>query len=193
MLNVSLNSQNFEFNPLIVKNIDELVELVKLNLDSDQLISEVSLQGYSMSDSDWRVPLRVHNSSTLKITTTSKSDFVNQRLELSIAYIEVIANKFNLVPPTLEEESAESAGTCLADAPNDLSYFLNWFSTISNVDFSRFASSDSEIKSLIQDIVSSCEKIVSLRSENKWSELNSEIDNSMLPLLVSLSELIEKL
>ena len=77
MLNVSLNSQNFEFNPLVVKNINELVELVKLNLDSDQLISEISLQGESMSDSDWRVPLRVHSNSTLEITTSSRNDFVS--------------------------------------------------------------------------------------------------------------------
>jgi hypothetical protein len=192
MLTVNLDGQNFPFEPLAVRNINELVELVKLNIDSEKLISDINLQGQIVSDVDFRSPLRVHRNSVLDINTTSRSEFVNQRLELAQAYLEVIAGKFNIVPPTFEEVGQEQASVRLADAVNDLNYFLNWFYAVLNTDEQRFQNSKAEVDAYTRELAEICENIVNKQSTSDWSEVCSSIDNEMLVSLVKFSEVIEK-
>ncbi|MDR2337352.1 MAG: hypothetical protein LBE20_01735 [Deltaproteobacteria bacterium] len=191
MLTVNLDGQNFPFEPLAVQNINELIELVKLNINSEKLISDINLQGQNISEVEYRAPLRIHRNSVLEINTVSREEFVNQRLELAQAYLEVIANKFQLVQPTYEELGQEQAAVCLADAINDLTYFFNWFYAILETDGQRFQNSKAEIDETVKKLTEICERVVEQQLADAWQDVCTLIDAELITSLIAFSEIAE--
>jgi hypothetical protein len=190
-LTVNLNGKELVFDKAHIRDVSELVNLVQLGVSQHEgIVCDISLKGGDLSSNDWSTPLSELGEGTLEISTTTKAEFVENRLKLADSYMNVVAAKFNMVTPTYKEQGADSATACLITATKDMSYFCDWFSTIVQLDAERLGGT---IKAGLSGLLSTSEGLLDMQMSNKWEEICKTVDETLMPQLIAFAEEVEGL
>ena len=191
MLTVNLDGQNFQFDSG-AKNINEIIELAKNDIEQDKFISDIKLSGRDLAAVEYKLPLLAHKDVVLEISTQTKNEFINDKINIAGLSLDVVIAKFNIVPPSFEEQGILEASQHLAGAVKDFQFFLGWFPEILKIDEQKFASLKSDFDSLVQELSPALREVLLSQSVGDWKAINDTIDGKILLLLLGLSESIRR-
>ena len=80
MITVKVDGQVLPLELSGIRTMGELVELIKMNIDPDSVISARTIGGRDLVESDWRAPLSVHGGARLEIATATKQQFLRLKM-----------------------------------------------------------------------------------------------------------------
>lgn len=187
MIQVTLDGSPLEMNLQQTKTMPELVELIKSTIDPQSVISSILINGHELSDVDWRVPLNVQGDAVVEFGTKSKDDFVSDRVEKSLLYVDHIINEFAHTRSCFQEGLSKEGNQALVTAVDDMRAFLNWYCTL--LAMLPVGSSENQYKLFIHqidEIKRTCEQLIQQQLYQSWWALGETIQTRLEPQLESL-------
>ena len=101
MISVLVDGKPFPGNISEVRTIANLIELIKLTIDPNSIITEMRLNGKFLDEVEWRASLVSLVGSTFEINTGSKNDYVHDRLTQAEELKNIIKDHKNQVSGVL--------------------------------------------------------------------------------------------
>ncbi len=191
MIDVKVDGQNFAADIASVGTMGDLIELVKASIDPDTIITQMTLEGKPLADSDWRSPLHSYAESTLEIATGEKGQYVVERMSMAADYVTQIVQEFMQSAGDYRDGKNEEANTMLAGAVDDLLAFVNWYLTLLSVDPDGLLAEIEQFNTHIQSIQEICQQLLQQQMFQSWWALGETIQAKLIPELESLKAFCE--
>ena len=188
MITVKVDGRELSAEIRELKTMGDVIEMVKATIDPDSIITSMSLQGNPLRDSDWRVPLSIHQHSLLEITTGDRTAFVKQRLEAAGSYVMQINTEFEQVSDCYLSALYDQANTQMAKAVDDLLAFINWYLTLLSMEPDKRNEELAEFDQHLQEIRSLCDQILQLQMFQSWKRLGEVLKLDLSPKLAALHD-----
>jgi hypothetical protein len=185
-MQVTVDGKNFAFDSSTVRTVGELIELVKATIDPDLMVSSILLGEHDLSDSDWQVPLAVHGTAQLRVQTSSRQSFVEERLSLAGTLIDKIASQFESVSSLLKKGDVRSGNTALSGAVEDLRAFVTWYNTILQLLPTEQALVAQKFQTSVGGMLDVCEKMLQQQLYRAWWAVAETIETKLLPEIAQL-------
>ena len=176
-----------------VKTMGDLVELVKVSIDPNTIITGITIDGKELSEVDWRVPLSVQGDSTLEIITGSREDYLRVRLESAGEYLQHISKTFSLSRVSFKEGENQEANKTFGVAVNDLKAFIDWYHALLLMFPSSWDVDVSKFEETVTELVGTCEGLVQQQLYQAWWAIGEQLENKLEPTLAKLLTHIEKI
>lgn len=162
-----------------MNTMGELIELVKASIDPDSIITSLSISGNELSDSDWQAPLSTHRGQTLEVTTGSRDEYVNERLQMASTLVRRIAQEFSEAATFYQKSDWPQGNNTFAVAVEDLLAFVNWYDSILLVDEEKLEANRTEFKQGVDQLQSTCEELLQQQLYNSWWALGETINTKL--------------
>jgi len=191
MIKVIIDGNEFSAGLDRVKTMSDLVELVKVSIDPDSIITSMLLNEMELTDADWRAPLSVQGDSTLAIATGSKENYVEQRLETSVLYLEHIINEFKHSRACFGEGASNDGNVAFGTAVNDLRAFISWFQAVLELLPTVWENEKQSYNDKLVEVSGTCEQLLQQQLYQSWWALSDTMEKKLEPQLCELKSRCE--
>lgn len=192
MLNVLVDGQPLSTNVGAVRSMPDLIELIKASIDPDTIIASVSLNGQVLSEADWRAPLSVQGNGSLEVVTTTREQFVADRLQSSMDVVQHVILEFVKAREHFEGNDARDGNKALGTAIVDLKAFLDWYNSVLTMLPASFENERETYMNHVRTIAGTCEQILQQQLFQSWWALSQTLEGKLEPQLNELRTLCEK-
>ena len=186
MIQIFVNERPFSADLTVVKSLGELVELVKASIDPDTIITSLMLNGQPPSDTDWRVPLALHDGKKFEVTTGSRKEYLNDRLAAASLYLDQIMAKFKDTSRLFREGNVTEGNSSLRAAVTDLQAFVQWYGTLLQLGSTLAAEPVTRFKESVTVLTGVCEQLLQQQLYRAWWALAETIEQKLEPQLDQL-------
>jgi hypothetical protein len=193
MITVKVDGQPFAADISQIRTMGELVELIKATIDPDTIITSLMLEGRSLSDTDWRLPLSAQKPGTLEVSTGDKSVYLTERLKAADSYLEKIIEGFSTAANLYSAKSVEDANRKLASTVEDLLAFVNWYASLLAMDDTKVQMREGEFDGRIRQIKTICDSMLQQQMFHSWAILGETLQNNLKPELERLREFCQSM
>jgi hypothetical protein len=188
MITVKVDGQPFAADISQIRTMGELVELIKATIDPDTIITSLTFEGRSLSDTDWRLPLNAQKPSTLEVSTGDKSVYLAERLNAADSYLGNIIEGFSSAASLYNAKSVDDANRKFASTVEDLLAFVNWYASMLAMDDTKAQMREGEFDARIRQIKSICDSMLQQQMFHSWAILGDTLQNKLKPELERLRE-----
>ncbi len=193
MFTVHLNGSEFPAPVAGLRNIAEVVELVKASIDPDSIIVDLQLNGQSLQEPDWQNSLAAHQSSVLEVATGRKEDFVSDRLAQSPQIVDMVLGRFQEARSSFSTGAVSAGNTTLGGALRDLKAFLDWYNTVLQMMPAHWQAHKDTFLAQISTLNKTCEEMMQQQLYQSWWAIGETIQNKLAPQLTDLKRLCSSL
>lgn len=183
MVNVTIDTGENVGDVSSVKTMGELVELVKTTIDPVRMITSITLNGKSIEESDWRLPLSIHGAGQLAFETSSKEDFLEERIKGAPDILEQVISSFTAVSEGFRDNDSAQTNEKFASALEDLEAFINWYLAVVEVDSKIDPNYLESFSGLLNEMSAICDGMVRDMMTAKWADVAKAIDLQLVPKL----------
>ena len=188
MISVLIDGRPFPGDISEVKTIANLIELIKLTIDPSRIITELRLNGNSLSEVDWRTPLVTLAGSTLEISTGTKNDYVHDRLGQAEELVRQIITEFSEAGEKFRLGQAGPANQRFVGAVRDLNAFVSWYQTILSLAPEQLEKQVVEFTNHVVSIQGVCEQLLQQQLYQSWWALGETVKGRLEPQLQELRD-----
>lgn len=188
MVTVLIDGKPFAAPLGAVNSMTDLIELIRASIDPDTMITSVLLGGKELGDVDWRVPLSVHGTQVLEVTTGSRERYLADRFASSVDYVDHIKEEFAFARSCYEEGKNADANNAMIAAVNDLNAFLNWYNTLLSLAPGDLEQQLSLFRDQVTAISRTCEQMLQQQMYNSWWAIGETMKNELEPKLMTLKD-----
>ena len=193
MITVKVDGQILPLEMSGIRTMGELVELVKMNIDPDAVISGMIIAGRELNEADWRAPLSVQGSNILEIATSTKDQFLRERLEQAPVFVEQIINEFCDCRKKFRDGAQADGYALMGTAVKDLNAFFKWYSIVLETSVEVKDQFDRVIGPQLNTLTKICEQLVQQQLYNSWFAIGDTIEGQLEPELRNLKQSLEQL
>jgi hypothetical protein len=193
MFTVRLNGSEFTAPVSGLRNIAEVVELIKASIDPDSIIVDLQLNGKALQEPDWQSSLAAHQTSVLEVVTGGKEEFVADRLAKSPEIVDMVLNRFQDARNSFTTGNVSAGNTALGGALRDLRAFLDWYNTVLQMMPAHWQSHKDSFLSQISTLNKTCEEMMQQQLYQSWWAIGETIQNKLAPQLGDLKRLCTRL
>lgn len=186
MLRVTVNGTEFPVDSRNFSLLGDLVEFVRSNIDPDTMITDMALDGRTLSDGDWRMPLSVHGGATLAIATGTQDDYLADRFANSAEVVDHIREEFAVARSCYEQGKNSDAGSAMKTAVTDLQAFLTWYGTLLNMAPGEWTEQVMIFKQQVDGIAKTCEQLLQQQLYNSWWAIGETVRTDLEPQLMNM-------
>lgn len=186
MVNVEVNGAPLMLPMEQLRSMGDLVELIKANIDPDSMIIDINFDGQVLSENDWHMPLSQHRGRTLKVATGSKQSYLVDRLVVADELIEKISEEFIQAATFYRDSNSPEGNGALALAVKDLSAFVNWYSSLIQLDSANSHANKLTFDAHVSNIKTISEQIFQNQLYQSWWVLADSISSKLKPELDAL-------
>ena len=186
MIQVKIDGQQLNLNLDNLKTMGELVELIKMSIDPDTVITGMSLNDRDLSESDWRSSLSSFSGKILQIATGSREQFLTERLEVASFYIDRIREEFTNAQASFKTGVTSDSHAKLSQAVNDLKAFVDWYESVIQMLPPGREDVTKNYHEQVKRITEVCEQILQQQLYRAWWALAETIERKLDPELERL-------
>lgn len=191
MLQIMVDGQNISYlvgaiDPTKLGSVANLVELVKVSIDPERIITDIMVNGELLSDKDWKKTLTGYGDALIEVSTGSRMRYIKDRLIISSKYLRRIISDFSSARRLYQNGNYFSANKELKICVQNLDAYISWYATLLAVDKSTDRQFTNLILDKVQAIKSNCQKITQLMLYNSWWIVGETIESELEPQLESM-------
>lgn len=183
MVQVSVNGMPMPADLAGLRTMGDIIELVKANVDPEQIVTGVFVDGDPICEADWRSPLVTLGNRNVDIKTGTKEFFANERLQVAGGIVDSIMEGFGKAQQAFLTGNNRDGNLSFAQAIEDLSAFLNWYLTVLSVDQAQAVAQRTAFGLIIKDIQTTCEQMMQQQLYQSWWALGESIRMRLEPQL----------
>lgn len=176
-----------------MNTMGDLLELVKASIDPDTIITAIELNGETLSESEWNLPLSAHRDRTLQIKTGTKREYLGERLLLSRDIVEQIVAEFADAGDAYRKGFSPDGNTKLSRAVDDLGAFVTWYDSILDMCGTEVQDGRKQFLAFVTSLQQVCESILQQQLFNSWWVLSETINKRLNPQLEEIKTLCTKI
>ncbi|MCB0359477.1 MAG: hypothetical protein KDD44_07565 [Bdellovibrionales bacterium] len=193
MVTVRINGE--ESLPSIdrIGTMGDLVEFVKANIDPDEIIVGLQLQGKDLSDADWRVPLSVQGDAVLDVTTGTRGEYLDDRLKSAPEILEAIVTQLAESREFFQNGNNERGNELFSKTADDMRAFFGWYSSVLSLLPDHADQHTEAMNQVVEAVGETCEKLVQQQLYHSWWALGETIESRLEPQLGELRAICERL
>lgn len=191
MVTVTVNGQQLPLQLDGVRTMGELVEVVKMNIDPDSVISAMTIGGRDLVESDWRAPLSVHGGARLEIATATKQQFLKDRLMQAPILVERIIQNFGNARQSFRAGEQTGGYQQMGSAVKDFNAFIKWYDVILEYNPALRQTYQTQVVPLINELTRICEQLVQQQLYNSWWAIGETLEKQLEPTLNRLREQLD--
>lgn len=193
MITVKVDGQVLSLELSGIRTMGELVELVKMNIDPDVVICEMTISGRELNEADWRAPLSVQGGSLLEISTSTKEQFLKDRLDQAPIFIDQIVQEFVDCRKKFRDGAQADGYSLMGTAVKDLNAFFRWYAIVLETSADKKSHFDAVVNPQLGDLTKICEQLVQQQLYNSWFAIGDTIEGQLEPALGKLKQSISEL
>ena len=192
MISVLVDGKPFPGNISEVRTIANLIELIKLTIDPNSIITEMRLNGKFLDEVEWRASLVSLVGSTFEINTGSKNDYVHDRLTQAEELVRQIIVEFSDAGEKFRLGQAGPANQSFVGAVRDLNAFVSWYQTILSLAPEQLEKQVIEFTNHVHSIQSVCEQLLQQQLYQSWWALGETVKGRLEPQLQELRDFCQR-
>jgi hypothetical protein len=187
MLQLFINNEKANLNPEGIERLTDLIELVKVSVESDHIITSLKINGSDLTEDQWSERLESFSSHTLEIKTDTISAYLIAQLGRSPEAVQACYLQFRDARKNFQLGDAVAGNSKLAKATDTLKAFFEWYITL--IQLAPKESQDIlDLQTNAGDIMSVCNNICNLQLYRSWWALGEILANELEPRLDALED-----
>lgn len=163
----------------------DIVELVRVTIDPEHMITEILLDGRELADDDWKKSPRALGDAVVEINTDTPERFVTERILDAPEAVQACYLQFRDARKTFQQGDSRKGNHKLAGAVHTLRTFFEWYHSVlqlmNNEQKKKFGL-DEQVRAL----TAACNSICQQQLYQQWMALADTIENQLEPGLDAL-------
>ena len=192
MIQITVDGQPTLPNIGQIKNMCELVELIKAAIDPDKMISSMTIDKRELSDDDWKRSLSSFTGGALEIVTDLRENYVRTRVTQAPTYLQQITDRITNTRTLYQAGNSFQANQEFKVAVADLSAYMNWYLTLLSLDKQIDSAYMDHMVDHIEEIGRTCQAIVNYMLYNSWWAVADTLEKNLEPQLKSFHSSINR-
>ncbi|MCC6931772.1 MAG: hypothetical protein IT292_00750 [Deltaproteobacteria bacterium] len=193
MITVMVNGSQLPLQLDGVRTMGELVEVIKMNIDPDSVISAMTIGGRDLVEADWRAPLSVHGTALLEIDTATRGEFLKERLIQAPTLIGKVIQSFINSRDSFRSGEQNGGYQQMGQAVKDFNAFIKWYDVILEYNPALKQSYHTQVVPLINELTRICEQLIQQQLYNSWWAIGETLEKQLEPTLKRLQEQLENI
>lgn len=187
MVSVRINGAEAGVKTDGLRNMAEVVELIKSAIDPEHMITNLLIDGRDLDDSDWTANTSQFETAILEVETGTPEEFVRTRLGLAWEVVRTIYNQFRDARKSFQNGNMMVGNKTLIGAVNTSKAFFEWYgSLIELVPVDR--KKEYNIDQKVDEIVDVCKRLCQQQLYQSWWALGETIEKELEPKLDKLED-----
>lgn len=183
MVQILVDDTELSLEAATLGTVGELIEYVKSSIDPDAIILSLTRDEEPLSEADWKCPLSSLAQSQVRITTGSRTTFYQDRLQLTGAIAETLAETFSEIAKLFKTGMQNNAHEAFATSLEDLNAFVGWFYSILSMDEQIFAADLKEFTQMVEEFKGTCMLLQQQQLKQSWWAIGDIIELQVIPLI----------
>ncbi len=165
----------------------DLIELVKMSIDPEEIITEILINGEEVPEEKWQMNAAQLCDDQLEVTTGSPSEYVSEKLASAASVLRTCYSAFRSARKDFQAGKMEPANRSLVEAVKTLNTFFGWYGTmielVPEADREKY-----NIHTQVVEISDICKKICQHQLYQSWWALGETLENELEPKIDELED-----
>ncbi|MEY4669776.1 MAG: hypothetical protein RL518_2475 [Pseudomonadota bacterium] len=187
MLRVRINGEQTDVNCSAVPRFTDLIELLKVSIDPEHMMTSILIDGRELSDEEWSQNTAQLNGEVLDIETGRPEAYVADRIQDASRVVRSCFFEFRDARKGFQDGDMITGNKRLKSAVDTLRAFFEWYGTllqlVPNANRSKL-----DITPQVQEISETCKKICQQQLYQSWWALGESLEKDLEPKLDKLED-----
>ena len=187
MLRVRINGQYTNVDSASVSRFTDLIELLKVAIDPDHMMTSILIDGRELSDEEWSHNVAQLQGEVLDIQTGFPEEYVAERIQDASRVVRSCFFEFRDARKGFQDGDMIVGNKRLKSAVDTLRAFFEWYGTLLQLVPTQ-KRSKLDITPQVQEISETCKKICQQQLYQSWWALGESLEKELEPKLDKLED-----
>jgi len=191
MLRVRINGEYTDVNCTSVPRFTDLIELLKVSIDPEHMMTSILIDGRELSDEEWSQSTAQLSGEVLDIQTGLPENYVADRIQDASRVVRSCFFEFRDARKGFQDGDMVTGNKRLKSAVDTLRAFFEWYGTLLQL-VPTPKRSKLDITPQVQEISETCKKICQQQLYQSWWALGESLEKELEPKLDKLEDFLRK-
>jgi len=191
MLRVRINGEYTDVNCSSVPRFTDLIELLKVSIDPEHMITSILIDGREFSDEEWSQNTAQLAGEVLDIQTGQPETYVADRIQDASRVVRSCFFEFRDARKGFQDGDMITGNKRLKSAVDTLRAFFEWYGTLLQL-VPTPKRSELDITPQVQEISETCKKICQQQLYQSWWALGESLEKELEPKLDKLEDVCRR-
>lgn len=187
MVAVRINGEESNITGEGLPKVADLVELIKVSIDPDHMITGILLNGRELEEQDWFAPVAQMGTAIFEVETDTLRSFLADRLSKAGDVVKSCYMEFRDSRKCFQNGDMSEGNQRLMTAVNTLRAFFEWYGTLMEL-MSEEERSSFDISNDVEQLVEVCKRITQQQLYQSWWALGETLERELEPKLDGLED-----
>lgn len=191
MLRVRINGKYTDINCTSVARFTDLIELLKMSIDPEHMMTSILIDGRELSDEEWSQSTAQLTGEVLDIETGLPEDYVVDRIQDASRVVRSCFLEFRDARKGFQDGDAVTGNKRLKSAVDTLRAFFEWYGTLLQL-VPTPKRSKLDITPQVQEISETCKQICQQQLYQSWWAVGESLEKELEPKLDKLEDVCRR-
>ena len=191
MMRVRINGEYTDINCASVPRFVDLIELLKVSIDPDHMMTSILIDGRELSDEEWSQNTAQLRGEVLDVQTGFPEAYVADRIQDASRVVRSCFFEFRDARKGFQDGDMVTGNQRLKSAVDTLRAFFEWYGTLLQL-VPTPKRSKLDITPQVQEISDTCKKICQQQLYQSWWALGESLEKELEPKLDKLEDVCRR-
>ncbi|MEN9846191.1 MAG: hypothetical protein RIS36_1338 [Pseudomonadota bacterium] len=191
MVRVRINGKYTDINCTSVARFTDLIELLKMSIDPEHMMTSILIDGRELSDEEWSQSTAQLTGEVLDIETGLPENYVADRIQDASQVVRSCFLEFRDARKGFQDGDAVTGNKRLKSAVDTLRAFFEWYGTLLQL-VPTPKRSKLDITPQVQDISETCKQICQQQLYQSWWAVGESLEKELEPKLDKLEDVCRR-
>jgi hypothetical protein len=191
MMRVRINGEYTDINCASVPRFVDLIELLKVSIDPEHMMTSILIDGRELSDEEWSQNTAQLCGEVLDVQTGFPEAYVADRIQDSSRVVRSCFFEFRDARKGFQDGDMVTGNQRLKSAVDTLRAFFEWYGTLLQL-VPTPKRSKLDITPQVQEISDTCKKICQQQLYQSWWALGESLEKELEPKLDKLEDVCRR-
>ena len=191
MMRVRINGEYTEINCASVPRFVDLIELLKVSIDPEHMMTSILIDGRELSDEEWSQNTAQLRGEVLDVQTGFPEAYVADRIQDASRVVRSCFFEFRDARKGFQDGDMVTGNQRLKSAVDTLRAFFEWYGTLLQL-VPTPKRSKLDITPQVQEISDTCKKICQQQLYQSWWALGESLEKELEPKLDKLEDVCRR-
>jgi hypothetical protein len=191
MMRVRINGQYTDINCASVPRFVDLIELLKVSIDPEHMMTSILIDGRELSDEEWSQNTEQLRGEVLDVQTGFPDAYVADRIQDASRVVRSCFFEFRDARKGFQDGDMMTGNQRLKSAVDTLRAFFEWYGTLLQL-VPTPKRSKLDITPQVQEISDTCKKICQQQLYQSWWALGESLEKELEPKLDKLEDVCRR-
>lgn len=191
MMRVRINGEYTDINCASVSRFVDLIELLKVSIDPEHMMTSILIDGRELSDEEWSQNTAQLHGEVLDVQTGFPEAYVADRIQDASRVVRSCFFEFRDARKGFQDGDMMTGNQRLKSAVDTLRAFFEWYGTLLQL-VPTPQRSKLDITPQVQEISDTCKKICQQQLYQSWWALGESLEKELEPKLDKLEDVCRR-